>query len=146
MGRKIALDTNIFIYALEDNSELGDASRKLFRIISKKAPQVVTSVITIEEILVGVYKRNLMDRISEYLGFISGNGLIDVIDVDKQIAMKAAQIRAEFSKKEKGLYRVRASDAIQIATAIICRAEEFYTADKRLPKNIDNLRIVSLLS
>lgn len=144
MGRKIALDTNIFIYALEDEGSLGDNARKLFSSIKKHVPQVATSVLTIEEILVGVYKEGLEDKIPDYLGFVSANGLIEVIEIDNQIAMKAAFIRAEYSKKDKGLYRVRATDAIQIATGIIFGATEFYTADKRLPKQIGGLKILSI--
>ena len=133
MGSKIGIDTNIFIYALEDEGKLGDLSRNIFEEIKKEKPQVFTSVITIEEIMVGVFKQGLEDKITAYLEFISGDGLITAVEVTKQIAMLGARIRAD--------YKVRTPDAIQIATAILSDATEFITADKKLPKKIENLTI-----
>ena len=67
MESKIAIDTNIFIYALEDEGKLGDSSRSIFEVIKKEKPQVFTSVLTIEEVLVGVYRQGLEYKITAYL-------------------------------------------------------------------------------
>jgi len=133
MGSIIAIDTNIFIYALEDEGKLGDLSRRIFESIKKEKPQVFTSVLTIEEIMVGVYKLGLEDKITAYLEFISGEGLITVVEVTRQIAMLSAKIRAN--------YKVRTPDAIQLATAILSSATEFITHDRKLPKKIEGLSI-----
>ena len=62
MESKIAIDTNIFIYSLEDEGNLGDLARSIFEVIKKEKPQVFTSVLTIEEVLVGVYRQGLEDK------------------------------------------------------------------------------------
>lgn len=134
MGPKIALDTNIFIYALEDEGKLGNSARRLFTEIKRKKPQVFTSVLTIQEVFVGVYKEGLEDRIPNYLEFILGAGLITVVDVNREIVILAAKIRAEHKT-------IRTPDAIQLATAIYAGAREFITADRRLPKRINKLNI-----
>lgn len=136
MGTVIALDTNVFIYALDDNPQFGEAARNVFTKIKQRAPQTCTSVLTIEEVFVGVYKYGFEDKIIPYLEFISGYGLITIIDVSRTIAMRAAKLRAE--------YKLRTPDAIQIATGLAFGAKSFITADKRLPKKIESLT-VSLL-
>ena len=133
MGSKIAIDTNIFIYALEDEGKLGNSARSIFEVIKKEKPQVFTSVLTIEEVLVGVYRQGLEDKITAYLEFISGEGLITVVEVTRQIAMLGAKIRAH--------YNVRTPDAIQLATGILSDSTQFITADRKLPKKIGNLAI-----
>lgn len=140
MGSKIALDTNIFIYALEGKGELGNSARALFARIKRKNLQVFTSVLTIQEVFVGVYKEGLEDKIPNYLEFILGGGLITVVDVNREIAILAAKIRAEH-KNMHNIKNIRTPDAIQLATAIYAGAREFITADRQLPKKIDGLNI-----
>jgi predicted nucleic acid-binding protein len=129
----IAIDTNIFIYALEDKGRLGDSARGIFRLIKREKPNVFTSVITIEEVLVGVYKEGLEEEIVSYLEFISGGGLITIVEVSKQVAMLSARIRAH--------YKIQTPDAIQLATGILSGASQFITADRRLPKKVDDITI-----
>lgn len=112
---------------------LRQSSKRLFETIRKDNPQVFTSVLTIEEVLVGVYKEGLEYKILSYLEFISGGGLITVVEMTKQIAMLSAKIRAQ--------YNVRTPDSIQLATAISSGASEFITADRRLPKKVEDLII-----
>ncbi|OGH48330.1 MAG: hypothetical protein A3G66_01555 [Candidatus Levybacteria bacterium RIFCSPLOWO2_12_FULL_39_17] len=134
---KIALDSNIFIYALENKKELGDLSRKLLAELKEQNHQLVTSVLTIQEVLVGVYKERLVNRINEYLEFISGEGRIAVIDFNREVAVISARIRADYPQ-------IKTPDAIQLATAINQGASRFYTADKKLPKKIGRLTIKSI--
>lgn len=134
MGPKIALDTNIFIYALEGEGKLGDSARRFFAEIKRKKPQVFTSVLTIQEVFVGVYKEGLEEKIPSYLEFISGGGLITVVDMSREIAIISAKIRAEYKA-------IRTPDAIQLATAICVGAREFITADRQLPRKINGLNI-----
>ncbi len=130
----IFLDTNIFIYALEDEGRLGELSRGIFALIQKQSPRVYTSVITIHETLTGVYKAKQEDKILEYLEFIAGGGLIRVMEITRQIAMIAARIRAEFTS-------ISSPDALQTAAAIDARCKLFITADRKLPKKMDSLEI-----
>lgn len=134
---KIALDSNIFIYALENQEELGNLSRNLFSELNKPNYQLLTSVLTVQEVLVGAYKENLGSKVTEYLEFISGGGKITIVDFTREIAIISAQVRADHPK-------VKTPDAIQLATAISQDAKIFYTADKKLPNKIGKLEIRSL--
>lgn len=126
---KIFIDSNIFIYAIEDEGKLGEESRKILH----KNTSFVTSVITINEVLTGVYRKKNEDKIPLYLEYISGRGRITIWDINKEIAILAAEIRA--------IYKLKAPDSIQIATALKAQANLFVTADRRIPKNIGNLKI-----
>ena len=90
----------------------------------KKNIEIVTSVITVEEYSVNPYKINELERISAFEKFIDYME-INIININKQIAKKAAQIRAEY----KGF---KAMDALQLATAVITECDVFLTNDKQL--------------
>ncbi len=139
MGRKIALDTNIFIYALEDSGSLGKAALEILEEIKSSTPRVFTSVLTVQELITGLYRDNYEEKVSDYLDFISYNGLITLVDYTKPIALIAAQVRGTYKA-------IRTPDAIQIATAVFSGASEFYTADTRLPKKIDTIKIIPLVN
>ncbi len=135
-NQTIALDSNIFINALEKDDISGDKARQLFAKIKSQGLRVYTSVITLQEVFVGVYKERLEEKGAKYMDFVSGGGLITIVDVNGQIALLAARIRAE--------YKVTTPDAIQIATAIDKGAVIFVTEDKKIPNLIYQLKVISL--
>lgn len=135
-SQTIALDSNIFINALEKSSSLGDKAREVFIKIQKSGIRTYTSVITLQEVFVGVYTEQLEEKTAKYIDFISGGGSITIVDVTKQIALLAARIRAE--------YKVSTPDAIQLATAIDKGASIFVTEDKNIPDLIYKLKVISL--
>ena len=137
LPKKVALDSNIFIYALESNESQGLLSRKLLEDIKVNQREVTISVILVEELFVKIYKEGRESQKDEVLGFLSINGLTQVIDITQIIALKAAQIRAKYPK-------IKTPDAIHIACAIETKVKMFITTDRGLPKQIDSLKIVSL--
>lgn len=134
--KTIALDTNIFIYALKDGY-LSETIRDLFKEIAYKKPQVFISVILIEEFFVRVYKQKAEKEIPNLLSFLTSNGNTAIINTTVQTALMAAKIRAGFPS-------LRAPDAIHLATAIESGAQLFITADRKLPKKVGKLTIKSL--
>lgn len=135
---RIFLDTNIYIFALEDDGKRGIRSRKILAQIKQKAPIAYTSVVTVSEILVEVFRKNLIDKATEYLEFISAGGLITVIEIDRRIAVDSARIRAQSNKK------IKTPDALQIACAISSKCNKLLTFDTGMPKCVDDLEIVRL--
>ena len=130
-SQSLALDTNILITAF--NNPKGK-SGKLLEKIKEISPQVFISTIVFEEFLVEIYKKNLEKDLAGYEDFITGGGLFIVVNVDRQIARRAAQLRASYSS-------IRAPDAIHLATALESKAKIFITADRRLPRKINRLKI-----
>lgn len=133
----IALDTNIFIYALDTKNLKGDTARKILAKIKRVSPRVFISVLTFEEFLVRIYKQKLEKDLAYYEEFLTGGGIITVLNIDRQIARVAAKIRAEFKS-------IRAPDALHLASALTCGAKTFITGERRLPKKIGQLTISSL--
>lgn len=129
----LALDTNILITAF--NSPQG-AAAKLLDEIGQNRPQVFISTLVFEEFLVEIYKKKLEKDLEIYEDFITASGLFMVVDMTRQIARKAAQIRANLN--------IKAPDAIHIATALQSKAKTFVTLDRKIPKKIESLTIFAL--
>ena len=138
----IFLDTNVYVYALENEDLLGKKARELFTSISEKKPHIYTSVLTVAEVLTGVFKKGLEARIEEYLEFISGNGSIKVLDIDRKISIASAQLRAELELKKKN--KLKTPDSLQLACALSVGSNKFVTADKNIPKKIGGTRVLLL--
>ena len=133
----VALDTNIFISALNEKSPKNAEACEIIEQIKDRSDQVFISVILLEEFFVRIYKLKQERGIVTNLEFITLGGLCTIVDVNREIALLAAKLRAEYPS-------LRASDSIHIASAVESGAKIFYTADKRLPKKIGKLEIKSL--
>lgn len=119
--RPVCLDTNIFAYYFNRESAFHVYSEKIFKdIVSKNIP-IVTSILTLTELL--SYKADLSTIGRLKSEFLSTPNLT-VMQVDLKIAEDAARIR-----RMRGF---RLPDAIQLATALNGRAQTFITNDKRL--------------
>lgn len=133
--KKIALDTAPFIYFIEEHSEYISILTELFISNSKGKLPIVSSTITLLEVLVLPYKLGKADLAERYENILTGSDTISLIDVNKQISRIAAQLRAE--------YKLRTPDAIQIATAIYAKADCFITNDKQL-KSVKEIQILTM--
>lgn len=133
MGLIVSLDSNIFILALDHPGTKGDKARELLLNIKLKAQPVYLSVLVIEEFFVKVYKMRREKETEKILNFITMGGWATLVDLDQEIALLAAKLRAQ--------YNCKAPDAIHLATAIHAGAKIFISTDKRLPKKIGKLRI-----
>lgn len=131
---RIALDTNIFIYALNTSANKSEKARLILQAIKEVNPATSISVLVFEEFLVKVYKDKMERDLAYYEDFLTGGGMIRVVDLDRNIARKAALLRAKHES-------LRAPDAIHLASAIEAKARIFITADRRLPQNIDKLKV-----
>ena len=118
--KKTFFDTSIFIYALENNSEI---AKNLFqRAVIDGA--VVTSTITLMEYATGCLKHNRIDVLNNFRYFLKALKF-EVVSVNDVIALKAAEIRTKYQF-------FKPMDALQLSTAVNSGANEFYTNDKQL--------------
>lgn len=134
----VALDTNLFILAYGRKDFLGDLARDFLDNLKTLSPKIIISVLVFEEFLVQIYKRKLEKNISGYEDFITIGGLATVLEVDREIARYAAKLRSEYPS-------LRTPDAIHLASAIKGGAKVFITTDKRIPRKLDNLKVIVLL-
>jgi predicted nucleic acid-binding protein len=133
-GKTIGLDTAPLIYFIEENPTYIEAVRHFFEVMEKGSFMVVTSTITLLEVLVHPLRNDNRELASEYRDILLGSKLT-TLEVTGAIAEQAAQLRAD--------YNMRTPDAIQISTAITAGATHFFTNDIRLPE-MPSIRILSV--
>ncbi len=123
---KVFFDTNLFIYmfeGLEPNRSRMLAIRK--RILDR-GDQVVTSAMTLGEVLVKPTRLGQTSLIEQYDRAIRSTA--QVISFDAQIAWRYASLRAT--------HTLRSADAIQLACAAHFGVDLFITNDQQL-QNLD---------
>ena len=85
---------------------------------------VITSVLSLVEVLKGCFRASDEVRSRRYLNLFGATEGVEVLDVDREIAIGAARLRSR--------YGLRTPDAIHIATAVAAGASAFVTTDRRL--------------
>jgi predicted nucleic acid-binding protein len=121
---RIGLDTNLFIYFLEDHPRYGSWCASIFDLIERGHNAAVTSTITQLELLVQPYRDQKEELAQKIFALVSSYPRIEWVPVTMSLADRAAELRAR--------YRLTTPDAIQIATAISRKATRFYGNDRSL--------------
>jgi predicted nucleic acid-binding protein len=119
--RRIALDTNIFIYQLEANPQYVALADHVFAWLEHPKHSAVTSTITMMELLVLPYRTSNEQQVDELYALLSTYPNLDWIAPSLPIADTAARIRA--------MHRLRTPDALQAATAVFSHATALITND-----------------
>lgn len=130
---RIGLDTNIFIYFLQNHPRYGAWCASLFDRIERGHNPTVTSTVTLLELLVQPYREQKEELAQKIFALTSTFPKIEWVPVSLTLADRAAELRAR--------YRLSTPDAIQLATAIGHKATRFYGNDRSLRrvKEIDCL-------
>ncbi len=130
---RIFWDTNIFIYLFEDYGPLSEAVGQLRSKMLDRGDQLLTSTLTLGEILVKPLERKDAARCRKYEHTISTVAVLIPFDV------KAAKLYAGL-RSEKSL---KAPDAIQLACAASANVDLFVTNDERLQgKHVDGIQFI----
>lgn len=133
-GKTVALDTAPLIYFIEENPAYQKVTRPFFEAMDKGDFTVVTSTLTLLEVLVHPLRKGDWKLAAEYKEILLNSKLI-TLEISNIIAEQAAQLRAT--------YNMRTPDAIQIGSALNAGASHFITNDIRLPE-ISALKILTL--
>lgn len=123
-GKIVGVDTAPFIYLIEEHPVYLPVVRPLFEMADRGRLRVVTSVITLVEVLVRPLQQDNQDVAQKYRDILLGAEGLIVVPVSVRLAEEAASLRAR--------YHLRVPDAIQVATAVAEGATAFLTNDKRL--------------
>ena len=121
----VALDTAVFIYFIEEDPRFLPLIDPLFREADEGARELVTSALTLLEVLVvplRVRNRAVADRYEELLTRSRG---IRLVALTQDQLRAAAQLRATTS--------IKTPDALQLVAAIGAGCQTFLTNDRRLP-------------
>lgn len=119
---RIFLDTNFFIYLIEGTSPNVARVKYLLRAFSSRHDEVLTSVMTLGEVLVTPLRNGDFPLAQRYRRIFRGPG-VSVLPFVEQAAEAFARIRME---------SIKPPDAIQLATAGTAGCDLFLTNDDRL--------------
>lgn len=127
VDHRLYLDTNALILLNEGD---GAVRRLLEQIVtvaaSRSAPLLMTSALTLSELLVKPYRDRQMQLITAYRSWLGGLSWLEILPVSHDNLDLAALLRATRS----GL---KLPDGIQLATALLAGANGFISADKGIP-------------
>ncbi len=125
--KKAFVDTAPIIYFIEkdsNNPQYYEKVKNFFKYGYDNDKKFATSVITMEEYFVFPYRNKEYSYIDMFNRLVETTDM-EVVEINQEIAQKAAQIRAGY----KGF---KAMDALQLATACIMGCDLFLTNDKQL--------------
>jgi predicted nucleic acid-binding protein len=122
----IGLDTAIFIYHFEAHPRYLPLTTAALSGVAQGERQGVTSVITLMELTVRPHQLERPAVARHYEALLSHFPHLTMVNVDRAVARRAAELR--------GRYRVRPADALQVAASLVYGATAFLTNDRRLAR------------
>lgn len=124
-GKTIGLDTSPLIYFIEENTTYLDIIRPFFEALDRDEVHVVTSTVSLLEVLVHPFRQDNLELAQQYRDILLNTEELTTLQLSPEIAEEAARLRAE--------HNIRTPDAIQMATALHAGASFFLTNDGDLP-------------
>ena len=122
--KKIFFDTNIFIYLFEGLEPNRSRLLEIRRRMIERGDRIVTSAMTLGEVLVKPTKLGQTSLIEQYDRAIRSTA--EIISFDAQISWRYASLRST--------HNIRNADAIQLACAAHSGVDLFMTNDRALHK------------
>jgi predicted nucleic acid-binding protein len=129
------LDAAIFIYFIERSEEWRSLVHPLFKLAEQGKRTLVTSELTLQEVLVLPYRTGNFALAERYEDLLQRSTRLALVPVDRTNLKHAAMLRAR--------YRAKGADSIQLAAALTSECTSFVTNDRKIPE-IPGLRILQL--
>ena len=123
-GTTVGLDTAPLIYLIEEHPACLPAVLPFLEATNRGEFDVVTSTLTLTEVLVHPIRRGDQRLADKYRRILLRANHITTVPVSEWIAEQAAGLRAR--------YNLRTPDAIQVAAVLRSGASTFLTNDARL--------------
>ena len=134
-GNVIGLDTTPLIHFTEENPTYIEVIDPFFKAVGSGELMVITSVVTLLEVLVRPIRDGNLKLAQRYREFLLNSHSVTTHFLSQEIAEEAARLRA--------FHNIRTPDSIQMATAISAGASFFLTNDTHLP-SLPNLKTLVL--
>ncbi|MBZ5504929.1 MAG: PIN domain-containing protein [Acidobacteriia bacterium] len=130
---RVFWDTNLYIYLFEDYGQFSKSVTALRSRMIERGDQLLTSTLSLGEILVKPVEANNRELSDKYETAIKATSILLPLDI------KAARIYAAL-RSDRAL---RAPDAIQLACAASAGIDLFVTNDARLHgKHVDGIQFI----
>ncbi len=120
---KVFLDSNLFIYQLEDLGPRGQRANFIFQRLFHRQDTILTSTLTLGEVLVKPIRTGNRALETKYKELMR-EPEVKVLSFDRAAGEIFARVRQDRS--------IKAPDAIQLATAASAGCDLFITNDDRL--------------
>jgi len=121
-----SLDTAVFIYFIEEHPQLLAQILPLFEEADRGHRALVTSALTLLEVLVVPYRAGDLPLAERYEALLTKSRGIHVTEITRDELRTAAHLRA--------ITGISTPDALQLASAIGANCRTFITNDRRLPQ------------
>ena len=133
----VALDTAAFIYLIEAHPVYMPPLRPLFVAADREELTIVTSAVTLLEVLVVPYRAGNTALAQRYETLLTRGRGVRLREIDRGLLRAAAQLRA--------VTGVRPPDALQVAAALAEGCTAFVTNDQRL-HSLSGLPVLQIAS
>jgi predicted nucleic acid-binding protein len=134
-GKRVYLDTNVFIYLLGASEKFGPLCLALLQACAERRILGVTGDVTLAELLVKPLQSNDAAAVAAVRELLIDDGCVDLVSHSRKAFERAAALRAEH-----GLKMV---DALQLATAQEVGAACLISNDRQFPA-LDGIEALSL--
>ena len=133
----VGVDTSIFIYFIEEHPQFLPLIESLFREVHEGRKELVTSALTLLEVLMVPYRSGDHLLAGRYEALLTQSRGVHVADISRGHLRAAAQLRAATG--------VKTPDSLQVVAALAFGCTAFLTNDRDLPA-IPGLRTLQLSS
>lgn len=131
-----AFDADVLIYAASPGHPLGERVRTLFEVADTEQADLavgVGSVLLLPELLSKPLREGATDEVAALAAFL---GRLDLLPVDTEVAEVATALGSR--------YRLRAPDAVHLATGVVTGADRFITNNSSdFPDTITEITVVT---
>jgi predicted nucleic acid-binding protein len=131
----VGVDTAVFIYFIEENVRFLPAITPLFTAADEGRRELVTSTLTLLEVLVIPYRAGALQLAQRYETLLTRSRGVRMLDITRDHLRLAAQLRAATG--------IATPDALQLAASLASKCSSFVTNDRRLPA-VPGLTILQL--
>ena len=133
----VGVDTVIFIYFIEEHPQFLPVIEQLFRAVDQGRIEVITSALTLLEVLVAAYRTGDHLLAGRYESILTRSRGVRMADISRDHLRAAAQLRAKTGMKTP--------DSLQLVAALAASCTTFLTNDRELP-SVPGIRILQLAS
>jgi len=133
----VGVDTVIFIYFIEEHPQFLRVIEPLFREVDDGRLELITSALTLLEVLVVPYRTGDHLLAGRYESILTRSRGVRIADISRDHLRAAAQLRAKTG--------VKTPDSLQLVAALSAGCTAFLTNDRELP-TLPGLRILQTAS
>jgi predicted nucleic acid-binding protein len=132
----VGIDSAIFIYQLEAHQVYSSLANSVLSGIVAQHYRGITSVVTLMELTVHPWRANMEMIAREYEALLVHFPNLQLVNIDREVARRAAQLRARFT--------LHPADALQVAAALENGATAFVTNDQALNRVASLIDVIIL--